>query len=308
MNKSRIVSFLPAATEMIYALGAADRLVGVSHECDFPPAARNKPIVVRPALPLEKMGLRQIDEAVSERLRNGESLYQIDEKLLAALQPDCIVTQNLCQVCAPSGNELSAAIRALRPVPEVLYLTPRSLNEVLQNLQDVGRMIGCEDEARRMVGEARERLRKISERARKNKPVRVFFMEWADPIYCGGHWVPEMIEIAGGVDELARKGKDSVRTAWEEVVKSQPEVLILSPCGFNAEGARAQVSFLHGLPDWKALPAVRANRVYAVDANAYFARPGPRVVGGTQLLAHLFHPELFEWSGPTSAFHHIETA
>ncbi len=305
MNKLRIVSFLPAATEMLYALGLGDELVGVSHECDFPPEAKAKPIVVKPALPLETMTLREIDVAVSARLRQGLSLYQVDEKLLAQLQPDLIVTQNLCQVCAPSGNEMTVAVRSLQPTPQVLYLTPHSLAEIFQNIIDLGAATKRNLEAKSIVTQAQARLSAIAERARGAKAVRVFFMEWADPIYCGGHWVPEMIEMAAGIDTISRKGTDSVRIDWNEVLRWQPEVLVFSPCGFHLDAARQQVAILERLPNWNDLPAVKAGRVYAVDANAYFARPGPRVVEGAELLAHLIHPELFDWRGPKSAFFHF---
>jgi iron complex transport system substrate-binding protein len=304
-QQPRIVSFLPAATEMIFALGLGKQVVGISHECDFPPEARSKPAVVKPVLPLERMSLREIDVAVSERLRNGQSLYQVDEKLLADLKPDLIVTQNLCQVCAPSGNDLTAAVQALRPPPEVLFLTPHSLEDVFQNILSVGQVAGAEQEGITLASSARQRLQNISDRSKAQPRPRVFFMEWADPVYNGGHWVPEMIELAGGHDSLASRGVDSYRIQWDEVLRWQPEVLIFSPCGFHVDAAMQQVPMLQKLPQWDDLPAVKAGRVYAVDANAYFARPGPRLVEGTELLAHLFHPEIFSWSGPAGAYRKI---
>lgn len=307
MKHQRLISFLPAATEMIYALGLQDQLVGVSHECDYPPQAKNKPAVVKPALPLETMTVREIDVAVSERLRQGLSLYQVDEKLLAKLQPDLIITQNLCQVCAPSGNEMSVAVRSLQPAPDVLYLTPHSLKEIFQNILALADATGRQLKAETIVKNAQARLSAIEERSRAGKPIRVFFLEWADPIYCGGHWVPEMIELAGGIDTLARKGTDSVRIDWNEVLHWQPEVLVFSPCGFHVDAAREQLTILQRLPNWAELPAVKAGRVYAMDANAYFARPGPRIVEGVELLAHLIHPELFDWRGPHYAFRRFST-
>jgi iron complex transport system substrate-binding protein len=303
MNDLRIVSFLPAATEMACALGLGSQLAGVSHECDFPPEARSKPVVVRPALALEKMSLREVDAAVSERLRNGQSLYQVDELLLRRLQPNLILTQNLCQVCAPSGNELSVALKCLQPKPEVVWMSPHSLEEINQNLRDLGRATGRVAQAEALITTARARLEKIAARTRNlsNRP-RVFCMEWADPVYCAGHWVPEMVELAGGIDKLARRETDSVRIQWEDVLKWSPEILIFSPCGFHLAPALQQISHLQSQPGWADLPAVRNGRVYAVDADSYFARPGPRVVDGTELLAHLIHPELFPWPGPADAF------
>jgi iron complex transport system substrate-binding protein len=303
MNDLRIVSFLPAATEMAYALGLGAQLAGVSHECDFPAEAQGKPVVVRPALALEKMSLREIDTVVSARLRNGQSLYEVDENLLRRLRPDLILTQNLCQVCAPSGNELAVALRLLQPKPEVVWMSPHSLEEINQNLRALGQAAGRAPEAEALIAAARARLEKIAARTRNlSRRPRVFCMEWADPVYCAGHWVPEMVELAGGIDTLARKGADSVRIPWQDVLDWSPEILVFSPCGFHLAQALQQISHLESQPGWAELPAVRNGRVYAVDANSYFARPGPRVVEGTELLAHLIHPALFPWRGPADAF------
>ena len=303
MSDLRIVSFLPAATEMVFALGLGDQLVGVSHECDFPAATRSKPIVVRPAVALEKMSLREIDRAVSERLRHGESLYQVDEKLLRKLKPNFILTQNLCQVCAPSGNELAVALKSLQPKPEVLLMSPHSLEEINENICCLGESTGRLKEAEACIASGRKRLEKITARMQNSsRRPRVLCLEWSDPVYCAGHWVPEMVELAGGIDALARKGMDSVRIKWEDVLKWAPEVLILSPCGFHLEAALEQISYLESRTGWAELPAVREGRVYAVDASSYFARPGPRIIDGTELLAHLIHPELADWQGPANAF------
>jgi len=302
----RIVSFLPAATEMIFALGLGENLVGVSHECDFPPQAKEKPTVVKPALPLDKMSLREIDESVSARLRNGKSLYQVDENLLRELAPDLIVTQALCQVCAPSGNEVTQVLKSLPKKPKILWLTPHSISQIFDNILQLGKTTERIAEAEALIANGRARLEKISERTRelKNRP-RIFGCEWVDPIYCCGHWVPEMIELAGGIDSIARKGRDSTRTAWDEVLQWAPEIFVVSPCGFNLEKAIEQTPQLFSKPGWRDLPAVKNDRVYAVDANSYFARPGPRVVEGAELLAHLFHPEIFEWRGPSGAFQRV---
>lgn len=303
MSESRIASFLPAATEMVFTLGLGDKLVGVSHECDFPADAKRKPVVVRPALPLETMSLREIDAAVAARIGSGQSLYQVDERLLRELRPNVILTQNLCQVCAPSGNELTAALKALDLKPEILWMSPHSLGGIFENLRDLGRLTGRLPEAEKCLESARERLQKISGKIKSHaRRPRVFCLEWIDPYYCCGHWVPEMIELAGGHDALACKGVDSVRISWREIAAWSPEILIVSPCGFGTEKALEQARQLLGQPGWSELPAVRENRVFAVNANAYFARPGPRVVDGVELLAHLVHPELFSWAGPADAF------
>jgi iron complex transport system substrate-binding protein len=309
MNGPRIVSFLPAATEMVYALGLGGQLVGVSHECDFPADARTKPVVVRPALALETISLAEIDVAVAERIRSGGSLYQVDDALMGELRPDLILTQNLCQVCATSGNDLASMLKLLERTPQILWMSPHSLGEILENIRELGQATDRLSAAETFIRGCRERLEKVAARTKQisSRP-RVFCMEWADPVYCAGHWVKEMVDIAGGTDELARKETDSVRIPWADVLKWSPEIVVFSPCGFNLEKALEQVSHLERQPGWADLPAVRNGRVYAVDANSYFARPGPRVVEGTELLAHLIHPELFDWNGPADAFRAIATA
>ncbi|MGH9915269.1 MAG: cobalamin-binding protein [Pyrinomonadaceae bacterium] len=303
----RIVSFLPSATEMVYALRLGDQLVGVTHECDYPSAAAVKPIVVRSVLPVETMSQSEIDVAVTERMRDGLSLYQVDEKLLQELAPDLILTQDLCQVCAPSGNEVTRALELLPKKPQILWLTPKSLEEIFDNLRDLGRTTGRANEAQQLIASGRAKLDKIVDATRKlSYRPRVFCMEWLDPVYSSGHWMPEMVEIAGGVDALGQRGTDSVRITWEAVREWSPEVLVITPCGFCLDKVIAEVPQLLRYPGWFDLPAVVNGQVFAVDANSYFARPGPRVVEGTELLAHLFHPDLFAWSGSSKAFQRID--
>lgn len=303
----RIVSFLPSASEMVCALGLCDALVGITHECDYPAALSGKPVVVRAVLPIEEMSQDAIDAAVAERMRAGLSLYQVDEELLRKLDPDLILTQNLCQVCAPSGNEVAQVLQMLPRKPRILWLTPRSLTEIFENLQELGTATDRLDAAKELIAAGRARLDRLAA-VTGNLPTRprVFCMEWFEPVYASGHWLPEMIGIAGGLDALGREGADSVRIDWKEVQEWAPEVLILTPCGFNLDQTVARARSLASYPGWSDLPAVRKGRVYAVDANSYFARPGPRVVEGTELLAHLIHPDLFAWSGPTTAFRHFD--
>ena len=306
MTAPRLISFLPAATEMVFALGAGDMLAGVSHECDFPPEARAKPVVVKPALPLETMTLAEIDKAVSERIGSGQSLYQVDERLLEKIAPTHILTQDLCQVCAPSGNEISRALAALPVKPQILWFSPHAIEDIFDNMRELGAAIGLSPQAEAWIATARQRLRAIADKAKTaSRRPRVFCLEWVDPYYCCGHWVPEMVELAGGEDGLGRKGKDSVRISWADIERWSPEIIIVSPCGFDAEKAAGQAKQLLQQPGWAILPAVRNEKVFAVNANAYFARPGPRVVDGVELLAHLIHPELFPWNGPPDAFQKI---
>lgn len=283
---ARIVSFLPAATEIAYALGAGKEIVGRSHECDYPAEALVLPIVSKPALPIAEMDQDQIDAAVSSQLASGESLYHVDEILLRDLAPDVVFTQDLCQVCAPSGTELTRALRELPSKPRVLWLTPRTLEEIEHNILDIGRATGRVFEAESLIGENRERIEKVRAAVRQAPPRHVAFLEWTDPPFCPGHWVPEMISIAGGRDPLGHPGGDSRRISWDSVTMGNPEIIVVAPCGYGLSQSRAAA---------EKLPHVDDARIVAVDANAYFARPGPRVAEGIELLAHLFHPELFDW-------------
>lgn len=282
----RIVSFLPAATEITYALGAGGDLVGRSHECDYPPQVRLLPVVSKPALPLEGLSQKEIDRAVATHLATGESLYRVDEVLLDELHPDIVFTQDLCQVCAPSGNELGRALNEMSQPPRVLSLTPRNLAEIAENILAIGDATGRSEAARQLVEESRNRIHRVVA-AVAGAPRRcVTFLEWTEPLFCGGHWVPEMVAAAGGEDPLGQPGADSQRITWDDVAASEPEMLIVAPCGYGLKEA-IEVA--------RRLPRITDAEVYAVDANAYFARPGPRVAEGVELLAHLFHPDRFAW-------------
>jgi iron complex transport system substrate-binding protein len=302
-REMRIASFLPAATEMIYALGLGDQLVGRSHECDYPPEAKEKPVVVRCAMDLEKLGLAEIDVAVSDRAHKGESVYAVDEAVLRKVAPHLIVTQDLCHVCAPSGNEITRALASLTPKPEILWQTPHSFSDVLDAVIGLGIKTNCEAKARQIAKDAQAKVDSVALKTSglKNRP-RVFFMEWVDPVYCGGHWIPSMISWAGGRDDLAVSGSDSVRMAWDDVLKWDPEVLVVAPCGFYTDQAYEQIEYLRQRPGWDSLTAVRNRNVFAVNANAYFAKPGLRLAEGVELLAHLIHPKMFSWLGPKDAF------
>jgi iron complex transport system substrate-binding protein len=301
----RIVSFLPSATEMIYALGLGDQLVGITHECDHPLEAKTKPVVVQSVIDTKRLSAQQIDEAVSGTLKAGQSLYAVNEEILTALAPDLVLTQDLCQVCAPSGNEIGALLRVLPHPPQILCLTPTSLSDIFDNLKQIGEATGTVAGAAALIQRLQERVDAVSSRSRALKAPRVFCMEWLSPPYNAGHWMAEMVELAGGADRLARKGEDSVRLAWEAISAEAPEVLILSPCGFNLAETIRQAALLTTYPGWERLPAVERGSVYAVDANSYFARPGPRVVDGIELLAHLIHPDVFAWPGPPDAYHRL---
>jgi iron complex transport system substrate-binding protein len=282
----RIVSFLPAGTEIVSALGAGSELLGRSHECDYPAEVTALPVVSRPALRLAGLRPAEVDRAVAERLQSGESLYEVDEVLLRELAPELILTQDLCQVCAPSGNELSRALRELPGTPRVLRLTPQNLGQIYENILEVGEAIRRRPAAETLVAQNQARIAQV-ERAVAGARVRcVAFLEWIEPVFCGGHWVPEMIALAGGKDPLGKPGADSERVSWDEVLETSPEIVIVAPCGYRLAPATELA---------RDLPSISNAKVYAVDANAYFARPGPRLAEGVELLAHLFHPKRFPW-------------
>jgi len=282
----RIISFLPSGTEIVYMLGAGDQLVGRSHECDFPPEVAALPVVSRPALELQSFSPDQIDTAISERMSTGASMYAIDEVLLRELRPDVIITQDLCRVCAPSGNELSRAVRDFDTTPEILFLTPRTLSEIEDNIAAVGRATGRESEALSLIDANRLRIASVREKVAGAIPRRVVFLEWTDPLFCAGHWVPEMIAIAGGHDPLGRSGADSVRVGWQEVIDARPEVIIVSPCGYRLDDSIELA---------RSVPKLDGVEVCAVDANSYYARPGPRAAEAVELLGNLLHPDVVDW-------------
>jgi iron complex transport system substrate-binding protein len=303
MKELRIVSLLPAATEMACALGLEDHLVGVTHECDYPAEVLGKPVVVRSTLPFASMTPGAIDQAVREVARQGASLYQIDEALLRELAPTLVLAQDLCDVCAPGGNEIKQTLEGLPSKPNILWFEPKCLADIEENLEELGRASGRVAEARRLVSDFRGRIEQVCTSVREvpRRP-RVFCLEWVEPLYCSGHWIPEMVELAGGEEGLAQRGDDSRRVLFEQIAMWDPEIIVVMPCGYSVKQALPQAVEFLALPGCSELAAVRQNRVYAVDANAYFARPGPRVVDGIELLAHLIHPELCAWRGTASAF------
>lgn len=286
----RIVSLVPNATEILFALGAGDNVVGVSHECDYPPEARTKPILTGSAL-TPGMAPKEVDAAVSAQLASGASLYTLDEKRLAELAPDLLFTQELCPVCAVSTAQVGEAVAPLAQemrCPEILSLDPTRLEDVLADILHVGERIGRTAAAETLVDELRGRLERVERAIRGRARPTVVALEWLDPPFLGGHWVPQMIAIAGGRDPFAvAPGERSRRATWEEIAAADPDWIVAMPCGFDAAGAAGEVAKLAGDPQWSQLRAVRSGRVAAVDANGCFSRPGPRLVDGIEHLHRL---------------------
>ena len=289
----RICSLLPGATEIACALGLADDLVGVSHECDFPAAARSKPVMVKSRIDPTMIGSGEIDRRVGDLLGPKQSLYALDEKLFIDSESDIILTQGLCDVCALDYNEVVQAARSLRKEPTIVSLDPHCLDDILKDILRIGEVTHRSRQAESLVQELKLRIEAVRDRtARSASRPRVACLEWFDPIYVAGHWVPEMVQIAGGYDILGTAGEPSVKIEWDAVIASLPEVLILIPCGFDLERAMQESSLLKNRPGWQILPAVRDGRVFAASGADYFSRPGPRLVDGLEILSQLVHPEL----------------
>lgn len=292
----RICSLLPSATEIVFALGLGDDLVAVTHECDHPPRARDKAVVVGSALDGRGgMSSAEIDRVVSENRAAGKSTYLVDAEALRRARPDLIITQGLCEVCAVAKDRVLEISRVLDPAPRVISLEPGTVEEILDSVDAVGEAAGAEENAAALVGELRERIRAVG-RTLANERYRpgVFCLEWLDPPYAPGHWVPDMVETAGGRCLLGKTGEPSFRTDWDSILESAPEYVILMPCGFDVEATLERIDEVTaGVPQWHMLPAVRKGHCYAVDANSYFSRPSPRTVEGIELLAGILHPDLF---------------
>ena len=286
----RIVSLLPSATEILFALGFDREVVGVSHECDFPPQARTKRVVIQSRIPHDASP-SEIDRLVREYVSRGESLYAVDAQALEELAPDLIITQDLCHVCAASPDDLGAALARFADRPEVLCLNPQDLGDVWRDILWVGEETRRARAAEMLLEGIGERLglleRMVGESS--DRP-RVAFLEWLQPFYVGGHWVPEMIELAGGQDVLGRVHTPSFRVTLEDVVAAAPDIILISPCGYSAQQARDEYLSMAHSDEWNAIPAVRGGRVFALEANSYFSRPGPRLVTGIEALVGVFHP------------------
>ena len=284
----KICSLLPSATEILFALGLGDQVVGVSHECDFPLEARHKPVLIRSRI-THTESPAAIDRQVREFRERGESLYSVDIDKLCALQPDLIVTQDLCHVCAATPDDLGSALARLTIQPRVLTLNPHSLADVSADIRSVGTATGRMAQADSVIAEFEGRIAAV-DRAVANLPrKRVACLEWLDPPYAAGHWVPEMVERAGGVDVLGRPGKPAARADWDAILAARPEVIVVMPCGYSLEQAVAEFRQLALPPGWDDTPAVRNGCVFLVEASGYFSRPGPRLAAGVEILAEAIH-------------------
>jgi iron complex transport system substrate-binding protein len=289
----RICSLLPSATEILYAIGLGDSVLGVSHECDFPADAATKPSLLRTRIDPQAPPA-EIDRQVREIIARGESIYAVDAELLGSLAPDLILTQDLCHVCAASPDDLATALTRFPRQPQVLSLTPRSLDEVWHDIRRVGAATGRQREAEALASALAQQVASIAAvTARAGSRPRVLCLEWLNPYYVGGHWIPEMVSLAGGEDVLGRLREPSFQVTARQIEASRADAIVVMPCGYNSARAAEECNLARFPESWKQLPAIREGRIFAVDANAYFSRPGPRLADGVALLAHLLHPDLF---------------
>jgi iron complex transport system substrate-binding protein len=286
----RICSLLPGATEIAYLLGLGDQIVGVTHECDYPADAKHKPVVVRSVIDPNRLSSQEIDHKVSELLQAGKGLYTIDEQRFLEASPDLILTQGLCDVCALDYAEVVKAAQRLPRMPSIVSLNPHSLAETLEDITRVAGATRRDAAAAPLVQDLRERIDRVSLIEPKYRP-RVVCLEWFEPLYVAGHWVPEMVMLAGGFDPLGRKYEPSHKVEWRDVVDARPDVILLMPCGFDTRRTVKESTPLRSREGWNDLPAVKAGNVYALNGNAYFSRPGPRLVQGLEILARIIHPQ-----------------
>lgn len=288
----RIVSLLPSATEIICQLGLRDRLVGVTHECDFPAGVRELPHVTQNKIPASSTSA-EIDQAVREQLAGQRSLYALDSKLLESLEPDLIVTQTLCEVCAVAESEVQRAVANLKSCPKILNLEPLTLSDLYLSIRQVAHAANCPDRGEECVSSLQHRVNSVVARYQNlNSRLRTLILEWIDPLFCAGHWNPELVELAGGQEMIGKVGKRSKTISWQELVEASPELLLISCCGFDIERTLQDVPLLESRAEWSSLPCVQNKRVYIVDGSTYFNRPGPRLIDSLELLAHALHPEI----------------
>jgi iron complex transport system substrate-binding protein len=296
----RIVSLVPHATELLFELGLGRDVVAVTHECDHPPEALQRPRITRDVLP-GGLSAAEIDAAVRERTLDGEAIYELDREALARLEPELIVTQALCPVCAVSYDEVQELARELPSRPRVISLDPKTVGDTIEDVRTVARVTGRGERGAELIREAAERIDRVAQAVRGRRRPRVAALEWLDPVYIAGHWTPQLIELAGGEDVLGLTAEPSRTVSWQAVSAAEPQVVVVMPCGYDARRAHEEASAYAG-----ELSALRAERVVAVNASAYFSRPGPRLIDGLELLARILHPDAFGDAPPADRLLAVE--
>ena len=294
MQKKRIISFLPSATELIYELGAQEKLFGVTHECNYPSEATSKPKVIESVFEPEKMSSKEIDEKICDLSEKGEDIYKLVTQNVSDAKPDLIISQEICEVCSAYTNQVKNAIEILDEKPEIYSMSPHDINGILKCVTDIAEKINEEKRGREIVNSLNSRIDKIKDVKISKRP-KVLAIEWINPFFTSGHWVPEMIEMSGGENMITKKGEHSRKMGIEEIENENPDVLILMPCGFDVQRTVSEYEkYLKNDLRWNELRAVKERKVFAVDANSFFSKPSIRVVTGIEILAKILHPEMFE--------------
>jgi iron complex transport system substrate-binding protein len=308
---ARIVSFLPSSTEILYKLGLGDQIVGVTHECKYPEDAKTKPRIVNSSFDAAKLNSTDIDRKIAEIMKTGGDIYLIDDKMLKQARPDLIIAQGVCEVCAPFTKEIDRAVSVLGYKPDILVLDPHDLDDILISIMDIAERVSRIKEGRRLVASLQKRIDNIRTRAAshrmnsisKEPRSTVLCIEWIDPFYSAGHWIPQMVEIAGGVNRISSRGSPSRRISIDEIIDCQPDKIVLMPCGFDVDRTLREARILGNNERWKNLEAVQRNEVYAVNANEYFSKPGPRTITGLEILAKIIDPASFgDFDVPSNSF------
>ena len=298
----KIVSLLPSATEIVCTLGLENQLVAITHECDFPASIIGRPAITASGISHETMTSKEIDHAVRSRLDGHGSIYDLDNAMLDAIKPDLILTQELCDVCAVSYKTVQKAAKIFAADASIVSLEPNTIDDIFENILTIGEVAAAHDRAKAAVAEFRDRLEGVREKSSTvEKRPNVFMLEWLEPPFAPGHWVPEQVEIAGGTVLLGESGRPSVTTTYEAIRESQPDMIVLIPCGYYTYDILRQLKFTEFPSNWRDIPAVRNGEVWATDATSYFSRPGPRVVDGVEILAKIFHPDIFGAPGLNDA-------
>ena len=294
MGPQRIVTFLPSATELIYSLGADDKLFGVTHECNYPSGAKTKPRVISSVFDPASMSSKQIDDKICQLMTDGKEIYNLNKENLLNAKPDLIISQNICEVCSAHTEHVKKAMEILEKKPEVYTMDPHDVNEILVSIKDISKMIGKEKEGNNLVDSLSKRLEFVKSKKFEERP-SVVAIEWMDPFFTSGHWIPEMIEAAGGENLISTEKIPSRKMKLGEIKEANPDIIVMMPCGFDVKRTISEYnSVLAKNTDWNELEAVKENNVYAVDANSYFSKPSLRTITGIEVLASIIHPDVFD--------------
>ncbi len=300
MSFQRIISFLPSATEILYELGAGPQLMGVTHECNYPTDAISKPRVINSSFDATTMSSKEIDDKIVELFGNGKDIYIVNDNILKELRPDIIIAQGICEVCSPFTKEIKRAISILGYNPEVVILDPHNISDILENISKIAKNVGKIKEGQDLVRTLENKINRVKKIIRDKNVEnlhRILCLEWLDPFFTAGHWVPEMVEIAGGINGISKSKEQSRRTSLEEIKKFDPDKIILMPCGFNIDrtiNEYKNTTILNKNQEWNNLRAIKNNELYVVDAGSYFSKPGPRTITGIEILGKIISPNEFD--------------